>query len=73
MTIPLFDIPVWFIAKIFMLFALALYIVFALVVVKQVNLMTETIEVGFETPLKVIAYVHLFFSIGVFVLALLIL
>lgn len=52
---------------------LGLYIVFSTIVVKQVNLMTETLEVGFETTVRVIAYFHLALSFAVFFLALFIL
>lgn len=60
-------------AKIAVLFALSIYIVFAIVIVRQVNIMTKTLEVGFEFALKVIAVMHFLFSIGTFALALLIL
>lgn len=72
-TIPLTNISVWLIAKIFVLIALGLYIVFAGVVVKQVGLMIKTIEVGFEAPIKMVAWGHLFFAVGIFVLAIIIL
>jgi hypothetical protein len=49
------------------------YIAFSAIVVKQVNLMTQTLEVGFETPVKVVAYFHFALSVAVFLLALFIL
>ncbi len=67
------DISIWFIAKILLLFALLLYLIFASVVVRQVQLMTDTLEVGFESLVKLLSYVHLAFAVVVFVLALLIL
>jgi len=72
-TIPLIGISVWTVAKLFLLFALGLYVIFALVIVRQVKLMTDTLAVGFETLVKTLAKVHLIFSIIVFVLALIIL
>jgi len=72
-TIPLLGISVWLIAKIFVLFGLVIYFVFALVVVRQVQLMTETLEVGFETQLKILSYLHLAFAILVFLAALIVL
>lgn len=66
-------LPVWGIAKVLVLIALAVYFVFALVVVRQVGIMTKTLEVGFELPIKMIALIHLLFAIGVFVLGLVIL
>jgi len=72
-TIPLLGISIWFIAKIFVLIGLLLYLAFALVVLRQVQLMIETVEVGFETPIKFLAYVHLAFAVLVLILALIIL
>ncbi len=66
-------IPVLLIAKIFALIGLGLYIVFALVVVKQVSLMVATIEVGLEFWIKLVAYMHLAFAIFVFLAAIIIL
>lgn len=72
-TIPLLGISVWLIVKIFVLLGLVFYFVFALVVVRQVQLMTETLEVGFETQLKILSYLHLAFAILVFLAALIVL
>lgn len=72
-TIPLIGISVWTVAKLFLLFAMGLYVIFALVVARQVKLMTDTLAVGFETMVKTLAKVHLIFSVIVFVLALIIL
>lgn len=66
-------VSIWGIAKVFVLFALFLYFVFALVVVRQIQLMTDTLTVGFETPVKILGFVHLIFSILVFIIALIIL
>ncbi|MFH1863703.1 MAG: DUF5657 family protein [bacterium] len=72
-TIPLTGLSVWLIAKIFVLIALGLYIVFATVIVKQVNLMIKTIKVGFEAPIRFVAWGHLLFALGIFVVATIIL
>ncbi|MEK7550961.1 MAG: DUF5657 family protein [Patescibacteria group bacterium] len=66
-------ISILVIAKIFALIGLGIYIIFALVIVRQVNLMVATIEVGFEFFIKIIAWAHLIFAIFVFITALLIL
>lgn len=66
-------IDIWFFAKIFFLLAILTYVVFASVVVRQVYLMTTTLEVGFETPIRVLAWVHLAAAILIFLFALLIL
>lgn len=39
------------------------YIIFAFVILKQVNKMTQTLEVGFEAPIKFFALVHLLLAI----------
>lgn len=71
--IPVLGISVWLIAKAFILFALAIYIVFALVVIRQIGLMIKTVEVGFTLPIRLIGWSHLLFTIGIFILALIIL
>lgn len=71
--IPILNVSVWEIIRILFLIGIGVYVVFALVVVRQVQLMTDTIRVGFETPIRLIALIHLLVACGVFVLALLIL
>lgn len=63
-------IDIWFIAKIFVLIGLGVYIAFAAVVVRQVMLMTETLAVGVEEPIRLFSFVHFFAAILVFLLAL---
>lgn len=63
-------VNIWFIVKLLFLFALVIYLIFAAVVVRQVYLMTTTIRVGFEFPVRVAAWLHLFAVIGVFLIAL---
>jgi len=72
-AIPIVGTSLWFIAKVFVLVAIAIYFVFAVVIIKQVNLMINTISIGFEIPIKMIAWAHLLFAIGIFVLAIIIL
>ena len=71
--IPILGMSVWLLVKIFAILAFLIYLLFALVIVRQVRLMTETIQVGFETPLKFLSYVHLTFAGVVLLLALIIL
>lgn len=71
MVLPV--ISVWLIVKIFLCFAILLYIIFAFVIVRQVSIMLATLELGFETPIRILSLVHLFFAIAVLVLAVLIL
>ena len=50
-----------------------MYIAFAYVVVKQVKLMNETLEVGYEKLMRSISYIHLGFSFFVLFLAVIVL
>ena len=56
--------------EIFIIIGLLVYIVFAFVVVRQIQLMTNTIEVGFEFPVKLLGIANLIFAILVFIFAL---
>jgi hypothetical protein len=66
-------ITIWPIVKIFVIIALVIYSVFAGVVLKQIKMMTDTIEVGFEAPIIFIGLAHFLFAVGVLVFALIIL
>jgi hypothetical protein len=72
-TIPLLGISIWIIVKAFVLLGLLLYLAFAMVIIRQVQLMVETVEVGFQEAIKILAYVHLAFAVIVLILALIIL
>lgn len=65
-----FEPLIWNLTKILFLFAFLIYMIFAVVVVRQFYLMTTTIKVGFEFPLRLFAWVHLFAAILVFLFAL---
>jgi hypothetical protein len=68
--VPVLGISLWLIAKIFVLFGLALYFIFTLVMIKQVKLMTETLIIGISSFVKLLTYLHLAFAVLVFILAL---
>ncbi len=70
---PITTLSIWLIVKIFFLIGLGVYLIFALVVLKQVSIMTETLDIGFELPIKLLSWLHLLFAIGVFVFALIVL
>lgn len=53
------------IIKIFVLAFLVLYVIFALVIVRQVKLMVDTLDVGFETPVRIASLIHLALAISV--------
>lgn len=49
---------------------LFMYIIFAAVVVKQINVMTSTVKTGFEGFIKALGILHFLFSIVVFLYSL---
>ena len=61
------------IVKSFALVLLGMYIIFSLVVVRQVKMMTDTLQLGFETLAKTLAFIHLAFAVLVFLFAIIIL
>jgi hypothetical protein len=63
----------WIMVKVLVLFGLLIYLCFAGIVIRQVNLMTRTLSTEFETPLKFVAAGHFLLAIGVFLLSLMIL
>ena len=69
-AIPL---TVWFVVKIFFIIGLLVYNVFAIVVLKQANTMTETINMGFDLPIKLLAILHLIFAICILIFAIIVL
>jgi hypothetical protein len=71
--IPIIGISIWGVLKILIIAVMSLYIFFAIVVVRQVQLMTDTLEVGFEWQLRLISFIHLLFAVAVLVFAVLIL
>ena len=72
------NISIWSIAKIFVLLALFLYIIFAWLVIRQVDLMLKTLTLKtanstIELPIKLVAYLQLVLAVVVFLTALVIL
>jgi hypothetical protein len=59
--------------KIFVVAGLVMYTIFTLVVLKQVGIMTETFDSEINGTVKMFARVHLLMSIGITVLAVLVL
>ncbi|OGM14932.1 hypothetical protein A3A76_02270 [Candidatus Woesebacteria bacterium RIFCSPLOWO2_01_FULL_39_23] len=60
-----FNFSVWLVIKIAVIFGLIIYNIFAFIVMKQVNLMTETLELDFEGPIKFVAVFHFIFALFV--------
>lgn len=63
----------WILIKTLALILLGMYLVFAFVVTKQVNLMIKTLNLGFNAPIRFLAYLHAAFAVLVFLTALIIL
>jgi hypothetical protein len=66
------NFSLWLLVKIMVLIGLGIYIGFAVIVIRQVSLMTKTLNTPFELLLKLIAWLHLIVAIGIFFLALII-
>jgi hypothetical protein len=64
---------IWILIKALALVLLGMYIIFAFVIVRQVKLMTNTLQLGSESLVKLLSYLHLAFAILVFFSALIIL
>jgi len=69
--LPGFD--TWILIKTLAMILLGMYLIFAFVVTRQVNLMIKTLNLGLNTPIRVLAYLHAAFAVLVFLTALIIL
>lgn len=67
------QVSIWWLVKALFVVGLGLYIAFAVIVIRQVGLMSKTLNGKFAIPLKLISYVHLLVALAVFLLALVIL
>lgn len=63
----------WSVVKIFILILLLLYVIFAAVLYRQVNLMNQILEAKFSPLLRLIALIHLLAIITILLIALVIL
>jgi hypothetical protein len=63
------DSPLLFGIKAFAIVGLLIYLVFAVVVIRQVGLMTKTLEVGYERLMQLLALVHFVFAVATLVTA----
>lgn len=60
---------IWTILKIFFIVGLSVYLVFALVIVRQIDIMTKTVKLQFELPMKIIGLIHLLFAFVLLIFA----
>jgi hypothetical protein len=65
-----FNNSLWLLVKAGSIIGLIIYVIFAFVVMKQVNLMTETLEIDFERPIKTVATLHFILAMFVLIFAL---
>ena len=70
--IPVVSIT-YLLLKIFFIVALSIYLIFALVVMRQTQIMSNTVKLGFELPVKLLAILHFLFALGTLVFAFLVL
>jgi len=61
-----FEVPVWGVAKLIILVGLLFYLVFAVVVIRQVQLMTKTIAGELDRTIRIVSWIHFALSVGVF-------
>jgi hypothetical protein len=67
------NISVWSVAKVLMLIALVIYLIFAVVVIRQVSVMTKVVSGRLNIPLRLISWAHLIFTLLVIILSIVIL
>lgn len=67
------NISVWSVAKILILIALIIYLIFAIVVIRQVNTMTKVVSGQLNIPLKILSWVHLLLTLLVIILSIVVL
>jgi hypothetical protein len=65
----LFSVNIWIFAKLLVLLGLLLYLAFAAVVIRQVNLMVHALDGILNLPIRTIAWVHFLLATAVFLLA----
>ena len=68
-----FDSVIWVFIKILFVIGFALYLAFAVIVIRQVKIMGEVIEGLFTWPLRVLSWIHLLVAIFIFLLSLILL
>ncbi len=60
----------WHMFKIVYLVLFLFYFVFAFIIIRQVNLMVKALNGYFKLPIELIAWIHFFLVVGVFIFAL---
>lgn len=63
----------WLFAKALVCFGLFIYLFFAILIIRQVDLMAKTLNGALNLPLKMIAWIHFSFALIIFLLSIIIL
>lgn len=69
----IFAVSFWDISKLTVLVFLLIYIIFSIVVIRQINLMSQALNGTLNLPLKIFAWLHFGLAVFVFLLSLLML
>ena len=64
---------VWTIVELVVVLFMVMYTIFAVVIIKQINLMFRTLQIGLEEQIKFVAYAHLAISVGLLLFSIFIL
>lgn len=64
---------VWFVLKLLTLLGLLIYAIFAVIIVRQEQLMANVLEESFEPVLRLLSFIHLLVSLAILLLAIVIL
>ena len=67
----IFNLQIWDILKVLLVVGLIVYLVFSLVIIRQVDLMTGVLSGKLNPGIRIAAYIHLGFAIVVLICALL--
>lgn len=67
------QMTIWWLVKALFVVGLAIYIAFAVIVIRQVGLMSKTLDGEFAPLLKLLSWIHLLVAVTVFFLALVVL
>lgn len=66
-------LTIWILVKFLFLVGLGIYILFAVIIIRQVDLMNRTLKGTLDVSVRVLAWIHFLAAVFVFVLAWLIL
>lgn len=73
LTTIIVNFKVWWLMKLFFIVGLGLYLAFAFIIIRQVGLMSKTLNGEFAQSIKIISWFHFLLAVGVFFLALIVL